>query len=206
MTALHTRSRGRAALAEATVAPAPDTTEPVAPWTEPSPPLADMRLYDYERYSQLAGPLSDPPEDESTVQYRRPPGARPKRQLAGAVTVLLIQSAFLIWLLMPGHLPAAQPFGAAERRIDCDDRLDISDRAVSVDQRGEPVHRVRAGPGSRADGTEPGYPRGVLDFDRPVPRTAFRAPQDAGSRAQRSVTTVASTYGCSTRGTTRWCA
>ena len=64
-----------------------------------------MRLYDYERYSQLTGPLTDPPEDESTVRYRRPPGARPKRQLAGAVTVLVIQSAFLIWLLMPGHLP-----------------------------------------------------------------------------------------------------
>jgi len=83
-----------------------DPGEPVAPWAEPSPPLADMGLYDYERYSQLAGPLTDPPDDESTVRYRNLPGARPRRQLIGAVTVLVIQSAFLVWLLLPGHLPS----------------------------------------------------------------------------------------------------
>jgi cellulose synthase/poly-beta-1,6-N-acetylglucosamine synthase-like glycosyltransferase len=105
LTASNVGTHGRGSLVAATIAPAPDTSEPVAPWTEPSPALADMRLYDYERYSQLTGPLTDPPDHESTVSYRRPPGSHPKRQLTGALAVLVIQSAFLAWLLLPGHLP-----------------------------------------------------------------------------------------------------
>jgi cellulose synthase/poly-beta-1,6-N-acetylglucosamine synthase-like glycosyltransferase len=66
---------------------------------------ADVALgYDYERYSTLAGELEEPMQGP-IVRYRRPAGARPRRQLAGTVTVMLIQTGFLIWLMLPSHLP-----------------------------------------------------------------------------------------------------
>jgi cellulose synthase/poly-beta-1,6-N-acetylglucosamine synthase-like glycosyltransferase len=68
--------------------------------TAPEPPR-----YDYERYSQLTGPLIEPLDTEAVVSYQRLPHARPRRQLLGAIVVLLIQSAFLAWLLLPSHLP-----------------------------------------------------------------------------------------------------
>lgn len=61
--------------------------------------------YDYERFSQITGPLTNPSEEQPQVRYRRLPNSRPRRQIAGAVAVLLIESAFLAWLLLPGHLP-----------------------------------------------------------------------------------------------------
>lgn len=65
-----------------------------------------MKLYDYERYSQLTGPLTEPEGNDSTVRYRRSAAARPVRQALGAVAVLVIQSTFLVWLMLPGHLPS----------------------------------------------------------------------------------------------------
>jgi cellulose synthase/poly-beta-1,6-N-acetylglucosamine synthase-like glycosyltransferase len=49
------------------------------------------------------------------VTYRRLQGGRPVRQLILAATVLTIQSAFLVWLLLPSHIPAlsASPVLAA---------------------------------------------------------------------------------------------
>jgi hypothetical protein len=60
--------------------------------------------YDYARYSTLAGELEEPVSGP-IVRYRRPAGARPRRQLAGTVMVMLIQTAFLVWLMLPRHLP-----------------------------------------------------------------------------------------------------
>jgi len=69
------------------------------------PSALEPPRYDYERYSQLTGPLIEPPSAEASVSYQRLPHARPRRQLLGAIAVLLIQSAFLAWLLLPSHLP-----------------------------------------------------------------------------------------------------
>jgi len=60
--------------------------------------------YDYERYSTLAGAFEEPGSGP-VIRYRRPVGARPRRQLAGTSIVMLIQTAFLIWLVLPSHLP-----------------------------------------------------------------------------------------------------
>ena len=58
--------------------------------------LHQPRRYDYERYSQLAGPLIDPPTEIALVRYRHLPRARPTRQLVAAITVVVIQSAFFV--------------------------------------------------------------------------------------------------------------
>jgi len=71
----------------------------------PSAPRFDSARFDYESYARLSGPLTEPPEGEVRVQYRRLEHGRPVRQLLGAGTVLTIQSAFLVWLLLPRHLP-----------------------------------------------------------------------------------------------------
>jgi cellulose synthase/poly-beta-1,6-N-acetylglucosamine synthase-like glycosyltransferase len=63
--------------------------------------------YDYELYSQLTGPLVNPTGAVALVSYRHLPRARPTRQLVGAITVLVIQSAFLAWLVLPSHFPLA---------------------------------------------------------------------------------------------------
>jgi cellulose synthase/poly-beta-1,6-N-acetylglucosamine synthase-like glycosyltransferase len=70
---------------------------------DPAAP-ADVAHYDYVRYSTLAGELEEPGSGP-IVRYRRPVGARPRRQLAGMVLVMLIQTAFLVWLMLPSHLP-----------------------------------------------------------------------------------------------------
>ena len=84
----------------------PEFLEPAPPAPEVHPP-AEMRLYDYERYSRLAGPLVEPePGDGApTVSYVRPPGARPRRQLVTAALVMALQTAFLVWLFQPDHRP-----------------------------------------------------------------------------------------------------
>lgn len=79
----------------------------IAPALSEPPPAApeDMRLYDYGRYSMLAGEVEDPTTDDAVVRYRRPAGARPLRQLLGTAFVTLTQIAFLVWLMLPRHLP-----------------------------------------------------------------------------------------------------
>ncbi|MBV9818434.1 MAG: glycosyltransferase [Solirubrobacterales bacterium] len=72
---------------------------------EQPPAPTEMRLYDYARYSQLTGPLVKAVPGDAGVRYRRPPGVRPVRQTIGAAFVLVLQSCFLAWLLLPGHLP-----------------------------------------------------------------------------------------------------
>ena len=74
---------------------------------EPTPEPAEMRLYDYERYSTLAGPFEDVADESGppTVRFRRPAGARPRRQLAGTALVMAIQTAFVVWLMLPSHRP-----------------------------------------------------------------------------------------------------
>jgi cellulose synthase/poly-beta-1,6-N-acetylglucosamine synthase-like glycosyltransferase len=72
----------------------------------PMPPApVEMRLYDYERYSMLAGEVEDPAGTQSTVRFRRPAAAKPFRQLMGTMLVMAMQTAFLIWLVLPSHLP-----------------------------------------------------------------------------------------------------
>lgn len=84
------------------IAPGPrDPGETPEPETEP----AAMRLYDYERYSTLAGEAEEPIGPDVKVRYRRPPGARPVRQNLGAFLVIAMQVGFLVWLMAPGRLP-----------------------------------------------------------------------------------------------------
>jgi cellulose synthase/poly-beta-1,6-N-acetylglucosamine synthase-like glycosyltransferase len=59
--------------------------------------------YDYARYSTLAGELEEPVPGP-IVRYRRPVGAQPRRQLAGTVILMVIQTGFLVWLMLPSHL------------------------------------------------------------------------------------------------------
>ena len=62
-------------------------------------------LYDYERRSQVAGPLTEPPLGAYRVQYRRLEGARPVRSSLLVLTALLFVGGFLIWLMLPSHWP-----------------------------------------------------------------------------------------------------
>lgn len=66
-------------------------------------------VYPYPKYSELAGPFTEPSSDYR-VQYRRlnRGGARFR---AGALvaTALVFEALFLIWLLLPSHWPVAQP-------------------------------------------------------------------------------------------------
>ena len=67
-------------------------------------PVDLVPRYDYARYSTLAGELEEPGSGP-VVRYRRPAGAHPRRQRTGTVLVMLIQTAFLVWLMLPSHLP-----------------------------------------------------------------------------------------------------
>jgi cellulose synthase/poly-beta-1,6-N-acetylglucosamine synthase-like glycosyltransferase len=62
--------------------------------------------YDYERRSQVAGPLTDPSEDASyRVQFRRLDGSRPVRSTLLVLAALVFVGGFLVWLLLPSHWP-----------------------------------------------------------------------------------------------------
>jgi cellulose synthase/poly-beta-1,6-N-acetylglucosamine synthase-like glycosyltransferase len=61
--------------------------------------------YDYERRSQVAGPITEPPAGPYRVQYRRLEGSRPVRSSLLVLTALLFVGGFLIWLMLPGHWP-----------------------------------------------------------------------------------------------------
>jgi hypothetical protein len=81
--------------------PAAESHEPPAP--------AEIRSYDYERYSAFAGDAEDPASPEITVRYGRPASARPVRQFAETTVVIASQIGFLVWLTMPGKLPHLSP-------------------------------------------------------------------------------------------------
>jgi cellulose synthase/poly-beta-1,6-N-acetylglucosamine synthase-like glycosyltransferase len=62
--------------------------------------------YDYERTSQVAGPLTDPSADAAySVEYRRLEGSRPVRSTLLVLAALLFVGGFLVWLLLPSHWP-----------------------------------------------------------------------------------------------------
>ena len=62
--------------------------------------------YDYERHSQIAGPLAEPPSDGPyRVQFRRLEGSRPVRSTLLVLIALLFVGGFLTWLMLPSHWP-----------------------------------------------------------------------------------------------------
>jgi cellulose synthase/poly-beta-1,6-N-acetylglucosamine synthase-like glycosyltransferase len=62
--------------------------------------------YDYERYSQVAGHLTEPPaEGPYRVQFRRLEGSRPVRSTLLVLIALLFVGGFLAWLMLPSHWP-----------------------------------------------------------------------------------------------------
>jgi cellulose synthase/poly-beta-1,6-N-acetylglucosamine synthase-like glycosyltransferase len=62
--------------------------------------------YDYERHSQVAGPLAEPPSDGPyRVQFRRLEGSRPVRSTLLVLIALLFVGGFLTWLMLPSHWP-----------------------------------------------------------------------------------------------------
>ena len=63
--------------------------------------------YDYDQYSELAGPLTDPPKEKPyQVEYRRlNDGSRRVRALLLTSAALTFEIIFLIWLLKPSHYP-----------------------------------------------------------------------------------------------------
>jgi cellulose synthase/poly-beta-1,6-N-acetylglucosamine synthase-like glycosyltransferase len=64
--------------------------------------------YDYERHSQVAGPLTGPPaEGPYRVQFRRLEGAQPVRSTLLVLIALLFVGGFLVWLMLPSHWPRA---------------------------------------------------------------------------------------------------
>ena len=64
--------------------------------------------YDYERHSQIAGPLAEPPADGPyRVQFRRLDGSRPIRSTLLVLIALLFVGGFLTWLMLPAHWPRA---------------------------------------------------------------------------------------------------
>jgi cellulose synthase/poly-beta-1,6-N-acetylglucosamine synthase-like glycosyltransferase len=70
----------------------------------PSEPAAGR--YDYARFSQLSGEVTDPPEDApSRIRYRRLADTRPLRSILGALTVIATQMALFVWILLPRHWP-----------------------------------------------------------------------------------------------------
>jgi hypothetical protein len=64
--------------------------------------------YDYARFSQLTGQVTDPPRDApAKVRYKRLPNTRPLRGILGATIVMATQTAFFVWILLPQHWPLA---------------------------------------------------------------------------------------------------
>jgi cellulose synthase/poly-beta-1,6-N-acetylglucosamine synthase-like glycosyltransferase len=64
--------------------------------------------YEYERHSQLAGPLTEPPVvGRYSVQFRRLEGSRPIRSGLLVLAALLFVGGFLVWLMLPDHWPHA---------------------------------------------------------------------------------------------------
>ncbi|MDH6126602.1 cellulose synthase catalytic subunit [Kitasatospora sp. GP82] len=84
---------------------------------DPPPPDGPGRRktpYDYEHFSRLAGPLTDPSADPSTatgtvyrVQYRSLLREEPHRLRAALLLIAapVVETILLVWLLLPGHWP-----------------------------------------------------------------------------------------------------
>ncbi len=65
-----------------------------------------QNAYDYERHSQIAGPLAEPPADRPyRVQFRRLEGSRPVLSTLLVLIALLFVGGFLTWLMLPAHWP-----------------------------------------------------------------------------------------------------
>ena len=65
-----------------------------------------QHAYDYERHSQIAGPLGEPPADRPyRVQFRRLEGSRPVRSTLLVLIALVFVGGFLTWLMLPAHWP-----------------------------------------------------------------------------------------------------
>jgi cellulose synthase/poly-beta-1,6-N-acetylglucosamine synthase-like glycosyltransferase len=80
---------------------APAAAAPLAPPPEPA-----AGRYDYPRFSQLSGEVTDPPEGAAPrIAYRRLPNTRPLRSILGASTLIATQIALFVWILLPRHWP-----------------------------------------------------------------------------------------------------
>jgi cellulose synthase/poly-beta-1,6-N-acetylglucosamine synthase-like glycosyltransferase len=84
-----------------------EQTRPAIQARAAAAPLAPPSArYDYARFSQLTGQVTDPPDDASSrIRYRRLPNTRPLRSILGALTVIATQMALFVWILLPRHWP-----------------------------------------------------------------------------------------------------
>ena len=110
--------------------------------------------YDYARYSTLAGELEEPGPGP-IVRYRRPDG-RGRAASSRHGDLDGDPNGFLVWLLLPSHLPHLSHRPVDRGRLDRDGRLDLPDRAVSLHQHREPVHRIDVRAGSDPDAPQQG--------------------------------------------------
>ena len=146
----------------------------------PSEPAAGR--YDYTRFSQLSGQVTDPPDDASSrIRYRRLPNTRPLRSIFGALTVIATQMALFVWILLPRHWPLVGEDLVLWRLLENDDRkeralgepiggLDDPDgrRDLAAVERIQRVRDTRGGPRSlgRSRGSGPlALERGSSDRD-----------------------------------------
>jgi cellulose synthase/poly-beta-1,6-N-acetylglucosamine synthase-like glycosyltransferase len=84
--------------------PATHARAAAVPLAPPSEPVAGR--YEYARFSQLSGPVTDPPQDApSRIRYRRLPNTRSLRSVLGASMVIAAQMALFVWILLPRHWP-----------------------------------------------------------------------------------------------------
>jgi hypothetical protein len=68
--------------------------------------------YDYERYSRLAGPLTEaPPGKPYRVRFRRLDRAHPVRSSLLVFAARMFVGGFLVWLMLPTHWPTATEEG-----------------------------------------------------------------------------------------------
>ncbi|MEV5506738.1 glycosyltransferase family 2 protein [Streptomyces orinoci] len=71
--------------------------------------------YDYDRYSRLAGELTEPPEGPYRVRYRRLTGRGAGRRLGAcllSVAAPLLSLVLVVWLMQPDHW-VDRPYAAA---------------------------------------------------------------------------------------------
>jgi cellulose synthase/poly-beta-1,6-N-acetylglucosamine synthase-like glycosyltransferase len=72
----------------------------------PAGGVSNAPTYDYERFSTLAGDLSDCPVDSPyTVEFRRLGSSRPVRTALLVVLALFCVGGFFVWMLLPEHWP-----------------------------------------------------------------------------------------------------
>jgi cellulose synthase/poly-beta-1,6-N-acetylglucosamine synthase-like glycosyltransferase len=72
----------------------------------PRPAVGDRPQFDYDRFSALAGELTEPPTaDGYRVRFKPLDGRRPVRTRLLVVLALLFVGGFLTWLMLPSHWP-----------------------------------------------------------------------------------------------------